>query len=248
VKKTETAETAKKRTITRRQIGALLITIAIIIDSVGWFSAPFFIQDAKITVTQRGVVDYWHTIGFPPVDIVSLIILTVKGSLSVNNQVHVHVVILDANITHLSNYYNRIGFTDAINANSLQSELPTYSSIPLLPNATDNLVADGDVKWLHEGPSWMYFMPNYVTGILVVRYPDVEKGMYTANITPLGDTLTIQNAIVTIRLTFVLIGFSFLTAQPVIEAICKIKKSCDQEQKPPKPQGLWHQYRRIRKS
>lgn len=222
----------------------MLLAIAIIVDAVGWNIAPFFIPTATISHVEHDTIDYWPNIGFPVINVTMSIFFTTQGSLSVNNPVHVRVVVLDSSIPNLLDYYNRMAFTDAYAANAVndKSDIPPFSSIYFAANATGVLIAEGDIKWIHEGPSWPFFLPKGRD--VVVRYPDVEKGMYAALVSPLSDTLTIQNAIITTRLTFILIGFSFLAVQPILEAILKVKNPDNQGPKPPKPPGLWQKYRR----
>jgi hypothetical protein len=137
-----------------------------------------------------------------------------------------------------------MAFTDAFTVDVLnyKGDIPPFSQFYFHANATGSLIAEGDFKWMNEGASWSFLLP---TGKSVqVNYPDVEKGMPTALVAPLSDTLTIQNAIVTYRLTFILIGFSILTTHPIWEAICKIRNPDNQEPRPAKPLGLWREDRK----
>jgi hypothetical protein len=161
----------------------------------------------------------------------------------------VRAVILQANVSDFLGYFGYVGFTDAFDAKSVrgQREFPDYSKIPLAVNATKSIVAEGDVVWLHEGASWIYFLPNSPN--IIVKYPDVQKGMYTAMISSVSDTLNIQNNVVTQRLTWIAVGFSVLMLQPIFDAFTSNARPPNLLQSTQaKPQGLWHQHKLWRKS
>jgi hypothetical protein len=234
-------ETEKRITTKRQKIALVLVILAVAVDSIGWCIAPWFIPDVTISHLEQGTIDYWKSIGYPNITVTLSISFTAQASLSVNNPVHVRVVVLnDSTQGNFLSYFNRMSFTDAFSVDALnyKGDIPPYTEFYFHQNATGSIVAEGDFKWMNQGPSWSFLMP---TGKSVqVNYPDVERGAPSAIVAPLSDTLTIDNAIVTYRLTFVLIGFSILTTQPLWEAVFKIRS--DQQQTQAKQLGLWHQY------
>jgi hypothetical protein len=145
--------------------------------------------------------------------------------------------------------YPYLAFTDAFNANapSDKSDIPSFSKLVWELNDTSgngSYVAEGDLVWLSEGPSWSFFVPH---GNVEVNFPDVERGMPSLFITGLSDTLNVKNNEITQRLTWIAAGFSILLLQPIFEALL-LKDDAPQEVvivsgKPPH-QGLWSQDRK----
>jgi hypothetical protein len=142
--------------------------------------------------------------------------------------------------------YPYLAYTGAINANapSDKRDIPSFSKLTWQPNATGWYIAEGDLVWMAEGPSWVFFLPH---GNVAVKYPDVQKGMASLTISGLSDTLSTKNNEITQRLTWIAAGFSILLHQPILEALF-VNESAPPQQTPAKLQGLWHQHKLWRKS
>ena len=225
--------------MTKRKIAYVLLIGFILIDGFGFFYAN--VPRVTIPALMNVPIGYWVNIA-PPVSVEVQIWLTASGALSVNNPVTVRAIVTDANVTDLLRYYNAISFTDAYQTDGSQN-----AKIPLKanPSTTGEYDADGTIIWLIEGPTWVIFLPNTEKNIVANR-ADVTKGDAVAQIASIGDTLSIQNSVTEQRLTWVLVGFSVLMLQPILEALFLKENPKKTEQA--KPQGLWHPHKLWRKS
>jgi hypothetical protein len=133
-------------------------------------------------------------------------------------------------------YALNISQTENINILTLGSLI-----IPIKPSSTVGFFeADADIKWLQDGASWAYLLPNPPANRLV-KYPDVEFGVSAITVASVSDTLSVRNNVATLTLTWIAIGFSVLLTQPIFEAL--LLKDCPQTTSTPS-QGLWSQDRK----
>jgi len=172
----------------------------------------------SIPVHYHAGVGYWTAAGLPAVAFDSIFLFSAEGALSVNNPVHVHAVFTNTNISDFLQYYTGIGLTDAYDLSAKdQSGFPVLAELPFKANAQGGYDVDGDVVWSYEGGTWAFLLPNLPS--FSVRYTDVEIGMPVTIISSVSDTLSVENNVTTQKLTWILIGFSFLMLQPILEAL-----------------------------
>jgi len=159
------------------------------------------------------------------------------------------VILRNANVTDLLQYYNMVCFTDAYGVGTVtgQGQTPLSAEMPIKPRANaGEYEADGTVVWLHEGPTWVYLLPTGSGGLLIVNAVDVQRGDPALQIASVSDTLSVGNTVIEHILTWVLVGFSVLMLQPIFEALL-VKENAPQQQAQAKPQGTWHQHKLWRK-
>lgn len=235
--------------MTKRQTIALVLTvIAILVDCYGVFFASS-VPSITVPVNIHHNVLYWKGTE-PPVGVDLEILLTASGALSVNNPVRVHVNLLNANVSDLIHYYNRLSFTDAYQSgvNPNPNQAPITAGIPIVAGThVGEYVADGTIVWLLEGPTWVYLAPNVATDLRIIAQ-DVQSGDPIVQIGSVSDTLSIQNSIAEYRLSWIVVGFSVLMLQPILDQFAsRSRQSSPQQLQQEKPQGLWHQHKLWRK-
>lgn len=182
------------------------------------------------------VVNYW--VADAPVVSVDLgIIFSAKGSVSVNNPVHVHVTLTNANVSNLLQYYNGLSFTDAYSTTVCQNDRPTPDlvKIPITPSSLNEYEADGTIVWLLEGPTWPFLVLNTSTN-LMINAVHVQSGDAAIVVASVSDTLSVRNTAIETALTFVLVGFSVLMLQPILEALSLKSPPSHQESSKAEPQ------------
>ena len=209
---------------TKRKIAITLIILALIVDCLGWFVFSS-VAPIKIIQSEQEIGDYWP--GEPTFSVFWDFTLKATGSISLNNVVQVSVLLSDNNKTSdFLQHYNSIGFTDAFSPKTVSGNNPLLAKIPLY--ATNNsytYAGNGSVVWLNSGDTWPFLWPHVAANtVLGVAYPSIEFGTPLISIAGESDTLSIQNSIATARLTWILIGFSVLMLQPVLEAIRRVPK------------------------
>jgi hypothetical protein len=235
-----------KNSLRKRIIAIILIVSASIVNIYGWQTSKA--PSVRMRIVEGGKFDIWNTMGLPSMNYTLAATYTFEGTLSVNNPIHVRVVLLNSNLTvdKAVQYYPYLGYTGSINADAVneKSDVPFGSRLDWKMNATGAYVAENDLIWTTEGPSWSFFVPS---GKVAVRYPDVEKGMPSITVTGLSDTLNVKNNEITQRLTWIAAGFSILLLQPILEALL-LKDDAPQEVVVVKgtlsPQGLWREDRK----
>lgn len=243
---TDSTDSSKARRITKRRLAVVLAATFFIII----IYAAFFASVPSITVPFREthVTNYWQG-KEPPVSLQILILFTAEGSLSVNNRVHVHAILSNANVSNVLQYYGWLAFTGGYNVSTVgkQDQAPNLAFLPITASQSSSgqYEADGDVIWLKEGSTWPVLVPA-TGGQIEIHAPDVEVGTPAAIIASVSDTLSRDMSLREERLTLVLVAFSVLMLQPILEALF-VKESVPQQEVQAKPQGLWHQHKLWRK-
>jgi hypothetical protein len=200
----------------RRAIAITLLAFALLVDvyALTALTAP------KISIPVHYYVEagYWKKAGLPPVAFDSTFLFSAEGALSVNNPVHVHAILLNMNISNFLQYYTGIALTDAYDLTAKdENGFPKLAELPFKANAQGEYEVDGDVIWSYEGPTWPFLLPNLPS--FSAKYTDIETGMPVTIISSVSDTLSKDNNVITQKLTWILIGFSILTLQPILEAL-----------------------------
>lgn len=165
---------------------------------------------------------------------------TATGSLSVNNPVSVAARVT-SNDTNFMDHYLCLGFTNSYNAsNKVQFSCLTFTSL-----GNNKYSAAGSLVWLVEGPSWSVIAPRGNFALTTAQSNVGDPAIYISGV---SDTLSIASSENNERLTWVLVAFSILSAQSIIEAIWVRDKTEKTAPEPAKSEGRWHWYKKWRKS
>ena len=154
---------------------------------------------------------------------------TARGSISVNNPVDVSLIIFGVNtsMTSFLKNFGAVGFTDARNegiyGRTGDANLTATTATLTLPNGT--LIASGTFYtthstfyWFQAGPSWLYLAPPVRAFVGVPNF-GIQVGDPIVTISDVSDTLAVNSNDSVLRLTYILVGFSVLMLQPILEAI-----------------------------
>jgi hypothetical protein len=210
----------------RQIIGSFLVMLALPIFSYAFLGVQIpiyessnlykeFIVYSNQTAGSNFTISFWTQISFKAI-----------GSFSAEKPIHVEIKVFDSNVTDLTNYINMVSFTGSsfVQKNDINvftgSNNNVISSIGYL-NLTETekgkYNSKGDLIW-HQSieshsawlpPNTQYFDQNYWQNI----------GRSKIDITSASDTLAFQSSNTMEKLTYVLVGFSVVMLQPVLEAI-----------------------------
>lgn len=210
-----------------------VIAVAILIVAAGFFVYAFVGISVpsdewnswaayKIPATFAGYPTYALNSGVnKPIFFNAAITFTASGSLSVNNPITVHALFFSINDTTFSQDYVGVGFSgcyplkDSFGSNGVLDSCV----LPLVKSSNGQFTADGTENWLQSGPSYLYLIPG--TQGFVLNNED-KLGQYeqiAITVNPVADTLSTSFNLNTLRLTYILVGFSVLMLQPVLEVI-----------------------------
>jgi hypothetical protein len=194
-----------------------------------------------VPVRQHIIRNYTNNTGFTlKLDVQFFVNFTAKGSLSVNNPISVSATVV-SNDTNFMDDYHCLGFTNAYNAsNEVQFSCLLFNSL-----GNDEYSAEGSLVWLVEGPSWVVIAPK---GNILLTKEQTNLGDPTVYISGVSDTLSITSSENNERLTWVLVAFSFLSLQFLIEAL--VVRDNPEKIAPAqvKSEGFWASVKRWRKS
>lgn len=170
----------------------------------------------SIPATFAGVPTY----AVKPISFNAVINITAQGSLSVNNPINVDVLVYDVNDSNFLQDYRGISFTWCYPLTDTYSSTGVLEScfLPLVSHGNGTYVAKGTVKWLQDGPSYLFLVPT-VPGFVLNN--EENLGQYESvglTITTVSDTLSENFNFLILRLTYILAGFALLTLHPVLEA------------------------------
>ncbi len=155
---------------------------------------------------------------FPAFQGVATFIFTTTGAFSEGNPITVSLTISDVNLTNFLGQYNRVGFTDAFTPNQkplVPANTIVWASTYLSQDSQGNFVANGTFDWL-AGESYLNILPNIKANITSSTQP---FGPPMITVGPASDNVAQDSAATNQRLTWVLVAFSALMLQPVLEAL-----------------------------
>lgn len=141
-----------------------------------------------------------------------------------NHPIEFKYVIDATNRTDMLDYYPEVSFTHG----HLPGDTSGQDGAWVMHERPDGkFEADGTVVFNFAGGIWEYIHPHDVH----IRYDSVEVGDPLFIVSDVSDTLSIATNDSTLFLTWILVGFSVLMLQPILEAILL------QEETPPTGSG-----------
>jgi hypothetical protein len=180
----------------------------------------WFVAVPQLRNTQAGTA-YTHLYSeTPPISYRFEITFTATGTFSVNNPVHVKVVLRDLNITNFLDYFCGVSFTHAYSyPTEFTEDSPMNNVIIYLKNTGDGTYSgEGNVVWLVEGPTYMGEVINNPVGH-VIPFDMFTQTNSVLTISSASDTLSIHFTQNTARLSWQIGSFSIIVLEPVFEAI-----------------------------
>ena len=212
--------------ITRRKIAAILI--------VSWFVILIyaFIMTTTPTITYSPYPDQsifpapcnpkaFLTAGacsvnssIPPTFVTLYSSFTAKGVFSAENPIRIHCL-LDANRSDFLHYYRGISFLGATFTNGTSQGV----FLSLTQAGNGEYQANGTLQWATETDVYWFLVPqpNYFTTFLLGPHSNTTSVILY--VSPVQDTLTMKFNDITERLTYVVIAFSVIVLQPILEAL-----------------------------
>jgi hypothetical protein len=145
------------------------------------------------------------------------------GSFSAENPVHVQVFINNVNISDLTAHIAAITLTDAYNAQQssvIVGGTPAYGYITLYQSKIGEYVGEGNLVWHQSVSCYIIPLPPF-SGI--VTSPNLATQQLSGNptlyISPVSDTLSFESNHIMEQLTYVMVGFSVIILQPILNAL-----------------------------
>ena len=141
------------------------------------------------------------------------------GTFSAENPIHVQAIINNVNVSNFLDYVGSITFAGAFNASGLVfvNNVTSASYLMLSQSGNGEYVAEGDLVWHSSMTTYLVIIAPFQT---MFMYPLEHNPINPIlSISSVSDTLSFQSNQLTTQLTYVLIGFSVLTLQPVLNAL-----------------------------
>lgn len=171
----------------------------------------FQFPSAKVGNTTIPAIDFHFSVTF-----------TAEGSVSADNPVSVHVLVVSSSIPDFPKYYSGIAFTDATAANGTDPSV----LMPLVWHYETNgsYVADGKLRWESSGPTWVILVPNAylfpdpasIRYYLLATAPQVESTSPIYTIADSSHTPSLNGADTTLFFEWLATGFGALALQPIL--------------------------------
>lgn len=204
---------------TRRKIGIIvLISFLAVFITISFIPESWFIGAPSITYVASFTTDDKMYADFPAVHFESTTTFTAIGSFSVNNPIHVKVVLKNVNLTNFLSYYNVISFLKGYSVSiTFNPDGTILNAIITLRDAGNGTyVGEGDVIWLVEGPTYMIEIPNSpLTFQFYVPRAMNENPIIT--ISGVSDTVSTHFSEATAKLAWQVGSFSIIVLEPVFE-------------------------------
>ncbi|MBN1245231.1 hypothetical protein JXA31_06525 [Candidatus Bathyarchaeota archaeon] len=210
---------------TRRKIGLIvLVAFLIVFLLISAFPESHFVGAPPIQYFAVGTVEVnYHLSGYPSVHFDQDIIFSAIGSFSVNNPVHVKILISNVNVTDFLSYYDSVTFTNGY-PNPIEWDSQYVTPFPMkikLEKDTTNtayFIGEGDLVWLTEGPTYCLLYPN-TDQYFNIPYTNITESKSVITITGVSDTLSTHFSEATAKIAWQIGSFSIIILQPVFEAI-----------------------------
>jgi len=205
----------------RRKIGVIIVVFFVIVFFIIWFApATWFVSIPEIKMTVAGIANNRLYPDAPPVSYRYELTFTASGAFSVNNPIHVKVVLKNVNMTNFLDYYCGVSFSYAYNSPIQFSEQHPADSIIIYLNKTEGGTYSGedDVVWLAEGQTCMIEVINnpanraFASDIL-------NQASSVLTISSVSETLAMSLSQSTAKLAWQLGSFSIIVLEPAFEAI-----------------------------
>jgi len=144
----------------------------------------------------------------------------------VGDTIGVRVEISQADVTNFDDIYCYVSFTNAYE----NTNYKILGNLTLGPNgkSNDTYVAQGNLVWSEGGDTYIIFIPCHDAALIVEAEDDL--GQPVTSIAGADQTVNQQYASDSERLTYVLVGFSVLMLQPILNEFLPRRPAQDQEQ------------------
>ena len=153
---------------------------------------------------------------------------TAKGTFSAENPITVSVSISNVNTTNLLQYYGELGFFGSVFNSSVPKYLQPGEEEPgyvfLKPGPDKTYVGTSTLVWHVETDVYTFLVPlPPLFSFSLIIGPNSGQ-LPTMHISSSSDTFNWKFNEITTKLTLVLVGFSILMLQPIIEALLHLKR------------------------
>lgn len=215
----------KGHTLSNRQItGLFLVVLALPIFGYGLFGVR--IPTIKSSNFYEDFITYHEASGNFTAQFWDTMEFTATGSFSAENVIHVKVTVFDSNVTDFTNHISMVAFTGSspiisgniniISGNNLNS-VAGVGYLNLTQTSSGAYIAEGNLIWYQSiGSHSAWLAPNTTT--FDQGYWQ-QIGQAKISISPAADTLAFESNHTILQLTYVLVGFSVVMLQPILEAL-----------------------------
>jgi len=214
----------RKKTVRQILAGFLLASWLIMIIDAFWFTStpyvhysPYF--EVRIFPSPSAEI--------PTLNATIAYNFTAKGTFSAENPITVSVSISNVNTTNLLQYYGELGFFGSVFNSSVPQYLapgeeePGYVFLRHGPDGT--YVGTATLVWHVESDVYTFLLPILRLFNFNLKIGPNSGQSPTMHISSSSDTFNWKFNEITTKLTLVLVGFSLLMLQPIIEALLHLK-------------------------
>jgi len=153
---------------------------------------------------------------------------TAKGTFSAENPITVSVSISNVNTTNLLQYYWTLGFFGSVFNSSVPQYVKPGEEVPgyvvLTRGSNGTYVGTATLVWHVESDVYTFLVPLPRLFSFSFKVGPNSGQDPTMHISSSSDTFNWKFNELTTRLTLVLVGFSFLMLQPIVEALLHLKR------------------------
>jgi hypothetical protein len=219
----------KNHTLSNKQIsGLFLLVLALPIFGYAFLgtriptieSSNLYVDFVTVTKPSGNVTVSFSTI----------MDFTAVGSFSAENPIHAKITVFDANVTDFLDYIGIVSFTGSnpVSSGNSINVVSRVGYFNLTQVSAGRYEADGYLIWYQSinshsawlAPNTKFFDQNFWQ----------QKGNAKINISPAADTLAFRSSYTMEQLTYVLVGFSVVMLQPILEALFPDKQRIQQTQ------------------
>lgn len=158
--------------------------------------------------------------------------VSAKGTFSAENPITITVCISNVNTSNLLAYYGELGFFGSVfdpsssHYSESNKEQPGY--IFLERTSDGKYIGTSTLIWHFETNVYTFLLPIpslFNSPVTIPGNPSNNPpDLPTMHITGSQDTYNWKFNELTTKLTYILVGFSFLMLQPIIEAVLRLKR------------------------
>lgn len=211
--------------ITRQQASALIL----IIIALPIFAYAFLGVNIPQTYLPRSADVQMACNDGTPVTFSIIVNFSAVGCFSAENPIHVHIRIINANVSDLTSHIGGITFSLAfdINPQSIPSNAIIFGYLTLKQGDNNEYVADGDLIWHQSETSYLIPLPPFQGLIKSTDLSKMRVGEPFLYVSSVSDTLSFRSSHIMEQLTYVLIGFSVIMLQPILSALFPPQKAVE---------------------
>lgn len=207
--------------ITRQRARIINALVLIVIALLIFLYALFLIKIPETSLPVEIEVTRVFKDGTPASFFLIMNFSTV-GCFSAENPIHVKVVLSNANISNIADYVGAITFSFAYNVNQSSNfvgNFPLLGYLTFHQGDNNTYTAEGDLIWHESATCYVIIVPPFQGMLSGPKTQWEGAGDPVLYVSSVSDTLAFRSNQTMEQLTYVLVGFSVIMLQPVLDGV-----------------------------